>query len=264
MRANRKVNRRSFLGTVAGGMAVGPLGLIAGASRAEAQDASDTTPYHYGDNSRQTGPTPPRVPNPSAPYQPNPPPSQPTGCSDNDPMWQGGDAPYRGVRCGSRAPTFTGCNDSDPTDAIGYGRFCRGGNVQEQQQLNQYCRQLQLQFSRNENELRGYRNVPRWSAQHFQTAQQVLGSLQGYYREGGQYQYSRNPQWEAQMLQYAQRVCAQLRLQVPGDNWTAISILSAGINQAWATEQRIQQLQQAQQQLRQSINGMCPSQWHLP
>lgn len=101
MRKLRKISRRSFLSTVAGGALSGALLAVSDHARA-AQGCSDSDPSDpIGRGRRCT-------------YRPR------TGCSDRDPTDPGG----AGVRC-----TATGCSDSDPTDPVGSGRRCRSGNV---------------------------------------------------------------------------------------------------------------------------------------
>ena len=106
MTPRRKLSRRSFLASVAGGSALAGGALLFVSGRAEAQRS-------------------------------------PTGCSDNDPLGSGGDPANYGRRC-SRATGVTDSDTSDPTnggrrqrtgcsdgdsgqgsDPGGWGRRCR-------------------------------------------------------------------------------------------------------------------------------------------
>ena len=112
----RKVSRRSFLGTVMGGAAVGAVGIIAGSQRAEAQvtdsDSGASADPPGGGRGRRTGVTDRDASDPrgngrgrrSSRYQTLGPGRQPTGITDSNPFDRPGYG--RGVRCG----------DSDPSD----------------------------------------------------------------------------------------------------------------------------------------------------
>ncbi len=125
MKPRRKLNRRSFLGQVAGGaVAVGALGVIGGEAR-----AGQTGPYtgvtdsdsgSYADNAGHG-----RGPGGNAQGQPQQPQSGQTGYSDSD-SGQGAD-PSGGGRRGR--PTQTGITDRDPTDSYGQGRGTSGNTT---------------------------------------------------------------------------------------------------------------------------------------
>lgn len=154
MNARRSINRRSFLGRVAGGMIAGGGAL---ALLAEAEGSAQTTytgvndcdqRYNttrdrpgYGRGVRNaftdsdTGPgsDPPcrgrgsnAAPGSGSGYNPTSRP--PTGCSDSD-YGQNGDPGGYGRSCRGgvnvNAPRVSGCTDRDPTDSIGNGRNCR-------------------------------------------------------------------------------------------------------------------------------------------
>ena len=105
MRKTRKLNRRSFLATVAGSAAAGSLLLVSDEAAAQS-GCSDSDPRDpIGRGIRCTA----RNARPR------------TGCSDRD-SGQYGDPGGAGRNCVS-----TGCSDSDPTDPGGSGRNCGGG-----------------------------------------------------------------------------------------------------------------------------------------
>ncbi len=226
MRGLRKLSRRSFLGTVAGGATVGPLGLINGRAEAAQQrqaDGVDGSAYSYGDSGRVTQ---------SGPIQPNT-----TGCSDSDPT----DASGRGRNCsGSRTSpssgAYTGCNDSDPAwfggDATGYGRNCRRApSAQEQQAALQRCQTIRNQIWQQQRQLQQHNATSRnWSDAHFNNARQGLTYIQNFY--GSASQYGVNPQREAQLLQWLQQLCYSLGLPIPPDAGAAQYILTNGIAEA--------------------------------
>lgn len=110
MNPTRKLNRRSFLFTVAGGAitAGGALGIVSDEARAlQVTDCDPSDPAGRGSG---------RTPR--------------TGVTDSD---SGGNADRGGCGRGTRPPTgsaqpgSTGITDSDPTDRAGYGRGSRGG-----------------------------------------------------------------------------------------------------------------------------------------
>jgi hypothetical protein len=104
-----QLNRRSFLATVAGGAAVGSLGIVVPSASAQPSNCTDNDP------------APPRG-DPSGQGRrcssQNPGDARPQGCSDRDPT----DPSMGGRNC-----TSTGCSDSDPTDPSGGGRNCTPG-----------------------------------------------------------------------------------------------------------------------------------------
>ena len=93
----RRVSRRSFLGKVLGGAAIGAVVLVGGATEAEAQ-CSDSDPYDPGGSGRHCG-------------------RRRTGITDRDP----GD-PVGNGRGGRRRRYGSGITDSDPYDRAGNGR----------------------------------------------------------------------------------------------------------------------------------------------
>jgi hypothetical protein len=98
----RKVSRRSFLGKVLGGAAIGAVAIVGGATEAEAQRCTDRDPYDRVGNGRWCRRRRRR-----------------TGCTDRDP----GDRVGNG-RCRRRR---YGITDSDPGDPVGRGRGRRSG-----------------------------------------------------------------------------------------------------------------------------------------
>ena len=96
----RKVSRRSFLGKVLGGAAIGAVAIIGGATEAEAQRCTDRDPYDPVGRGRWCRRRRRR-----------------TGCTDRDPY----DPVGRGRRCGRRRYR-TGITDRDPYDPVGNGR----------------------------------------------------------------------------------------------------------------------------------------------
>lgn len=117
----RRVSRRSFLGKVIGGAAIGAVAIVGGATEAQAQ-CSDSDPYDPGGRGRHCG-------------------RRRTGITDRDPSDPVGRGrgrrrryrsgitdrdPYDPVGNGrGRRRGRTGCTDSDPSDPGGNGR-CRG------------------------------------------------------------------------------------------------------------------------------------------
>lgn len=115
MRKARKLNRRSFLATVAGGAAA--TSLISSGARA-AQGCSDrdpTDPVGRGRNCTGCSDMDPSDPGGAGQRCRGNPPTTRTGCSDRDPSDPGGS----GRNC-----VATGCSDRDPTDPGGSGRNC--------------------------------------------------------------------------------------------------------------------------------------------
>ena len=110
----RKVSRRSFLGKVVGGTALGAVAVIAGVGAAgPAQAQTDSDPYDPVGRGRGSGITD------SDPY---------------DPVGRGRGRRYRRRRRGSGItdrdpydPVGNGrrCTDRDPYDPVGRGRWCR-------------------------------------------------------------------------------------------------------------------------------------------
>ena len=96
----RKVSRRSFLGRVLGGAAIGAVAIVGGSTPAEAQ-FTDNDPYDPVGRGRR-----------GRPY---------TGISDRDPY-----DPYgRGRGRRRRRRRGSGITDRDPYDPVGRGRWCR-------------------------------------------------------------------------------------------------------------------------------------------
>jgi hypothetical protein len=121
MKQLRKISRRSFLGSVAGGAMVG-VASFADIKEAQAagQSCTDSDPSpprgDPGGRGRRCRSTPTPTPSPTQPS---------SRCSDSDPT----DPVGRGRRCTpTPTPPPTGCSDSDPTDPGGRGRAC-GGSV---------------------------------------------------------------------------------------------------------------------------------------
>jgi hypothetical protein len=118
----RRLNRRSFLGQVAGGAAsAGALGLIGGEARAwqtgPYTGVTDTDSGSHADNAGHG-----RGPGGNAYGQPAQPQTGQTGYSDSD---SGANAdPSGGGRRGQR--TNTGITDGDPTDPYGQGQGTSG------------------------------------------------------------------------------------------------------------------------------------------
>jgi hypothetical protein len=116
VKSRPKLNRRSFLGQVAGGaISAGALGVVCGTARAQTgpyTGITDTDSGSYADNAGHgRGPGGNRFGQPQ-PQQPQ------TGYSDSD---SGANADPSGA--GRRgAPVQTGITDSDPTDPYGQGR----------------------------------------------------------------------------------------------------------------------------------------------
>jgi len=110
MRRFRKVTRRSFLASVAGGAAAGALLTVSDDAAALQSGCSDTDPISNGGDPGGRGRTCANRPN--------------TGCSDSDPSDPGG----RGRNC---TTAQRGCSDSDPSDPSGRGTRCgdNGANV---------------------------------------------------------------------------------------------------------------------------------------
>jgi len=100
----RKVSRRSFLGKVLGGAAIGAVAIVGGATEAEAQRCTDRDPYDRVGNGRWCRRRRRR-----------------TGCTDRDPGDRVGNGRCRRRRYGS------GITDSDPGDPVGRGRGRRSG-----------------------------------------------------------------------------------------------------------------------------------------
>lgn len=104
----RKVSRRSFLTTVAGGAAAGSLLLVSDGASAVQSGCTDADPVSRGGDPGGRGR--------------NCQGRASTGCSDRDPS----DPSGSGRNC--TATPRTGCSDSDPSDPSGHGRRC-GGNT---------------------------------------------------------------------------------------------------------------------------------------
>jgi len=104
----RKVSRRSFLATVAGGAAAGPLLLVSDEAAALQSGCTDADPLSRGGDPGGRGRHCQGRPR--------------TGCSDRDPSDPGGS--------GRNCTAAQGCSDSDPSDPAGRGRSCgsTGGN----------------------------------------------------------------------------------------------------------------------------------------
>lgn len=124
MKPTRRLTRRSFLGTVAGGAAAaGALGVIGGTARAALQTGpytgiSDNDSGSHADNAGHG-----RGPGGNASGQPAQPQPGQTGYSDSD---SGANAdPSGGGRRGQRPQT--GITDGDPTDPYGQGHGTSGG-----------------------------------------------------------------------------------------------------------------------------------------
>jgi len=114
MKPTRKLSRRSFFATVAGGIATAGIIATVGATEAEAQSGcSDSDSGSYGDpggNGRRCRGNYGR---------------RRTGCTDRD-VGRGADGVGYGRRCGYRP---AGCSDSDSGrygDPSGRGRRCGG------------------------------------------------------------------------------------------------------------------------------------------
>jgi hypothetical protein len=103
MRRIRKLNRRSFLASVAGSAAAGSLLAVSGEAAAQSgcSDSDPSDPVGRGVRCTRGG-------------------TARTGCSDRDPGGTG-DPGGRGRNC-----VATGCSDSDPSDPGGSGRNCGG------------------------------------------------------------------------------------------------------------------------------------------
>jgi hypothetical protein len=139
MKPLRRLNRRSFLGQVAGGgAAFGALGLIGGAAQAQTGPYTGVTDSDSGSHADNAGHG--RGPGGNASGQPQSGPQ--TGVTDSDPTdpvgrGRGGQTGYSDSDSGANAdpsgrgrrgqPTQTGITDSDPTDAHGQGRGATGG-----------------------------------------------------------------------------------------------------------------------------------------
>jgi hypothetical protein len=100
MRKIRRLNRRSFLATVAGSAAAGSLLLVSPEARAQSGCSDNDPSDPYGQGRRCSGGT------------------ARTGCSDRD-SGNGSDPGGQGRNC-----VATGCSDSDPSDPSGSGRNC--------------------------------------------------------------------------------------------------------------------------------------------
>jgi hypothetical protein len=122
MRKHRKLNRRSFLATVAGSAAAGSV-LVLGGGKAAAQGrCSDRDPSDPAGSGRNC-----------------------TGCSDMDPS----DPSGAGRSCQGRPPAVrTGCSDSDPSDPGGSGRNCRTSTACRECSCPQYVSTPDNQFAR--------------------------------------------------------------------------------------------------------------------
>jgi hypothetical protein len=117
MRKMRKLNRRSFLATVAGGAAAGSMLVVSDGAKAQGSctDRDPSDPSGRGRNCTGCSDMDPGDPSGAGQRcRGNPPPTR-TGCSDRDPSDPGG----AGRNC-----VATGCSDRDPTDAGGSGRNC--------------------------------------------------------------------------------------------------------------------------------------------
>lgn len=110
MQSKRRINRRSFLSSVVGTAAAGPLLVVSDGASAGQSGCSDSDPLSRGGDPGGRGRNCANRPR--------------TGCSDRDPTDPGG----AGRNC-----TPTGCTDRDPTDPSGSGRNCRssGGGASE-------------------------------------------------------------------------------------------------------------------------------------
>jgi hypothetical protein len=104
MRRLRKVTRRSFLSSVAGGAAAGALLTVSDNAAALQTGCTDTDPISRGGDPGGRGRNCANRPA--------------TGCSDSDPSDPGG----RGRNCANRPQT--GCSDTDPSDPSGRGTHC--------------------------------------------------------------------------------------------------------------------------------------------
>ncbi|MGQ0661269.1 hypothetical protein [Sphingosinicella sp.] len=94
----RKVSRRSFLGRVLGGAAIGAIAIVGGATPAEAQVCTDRDPTDPGGRGRWCRRRP--------------------RCTDRDPS----DPVGRGRWCTRRRRRRSGITDRDPGDPVGRGR----------------------------------------------------------------------------------------------------------------------------------------------
>ena len=110
MRRIRKLNRRSFLATVAGGAAAGSLLVVSDEAAALQSGCSDADPISSGGDPGGRGRHCQNRPR--------------TGCSDRDPSDPGG----AGRNCTGVAQ---GCSDSDPSDPVGRGQRCGGTGANE-------------------------------------------------------------------------------------------------------------------------------------
>lgn len=108
MRTHRKLNRRSFLATVAGSAAMGSLLIVSDEARAQTTGCSDNDSSDHSNNGQHCTPG--------------------NGCSDTDP----GDARGAGRNCVNTPGTRTsGCSDTDSgpeSDSRDNGRHCRQTN----------------------------------------------------------------------------------------------------------------------------------------
>lgn len=137
MKPTRKLNRRSFMARVAGGVAaVGALGLVAtdeagavqsGCTDSDSGPNSDSPGYGRSCGGRRTGCTDsdsgPNSDPPGGGHCRSRPVRARTGCTDRD----GGryaDGVGYGRHCGRRSG-YTGLTDRDPSDRPGYGRGFR-------------------------------------------------------------------------------------------------------------------------------------------
>jgi hypothetical protein len=127
MKPTHRVNRRSFLGKVAGGaVAAGALGIIGGEARAwQTGPYTGVTDSDSGSHADNAGHG--RGPGGNAYGQPAQPQNNQTGYSDSD---SGANAdPSGGGRRGRRPQT--GLTDSDPTDPFGQGRGTSGNGARD-------------------------------------------------------------------------------------------------------------------------------------
>ena len=141
MKVTRRLNRRSFLGQVAGGaVAAGALGLIGSAARAQTGPYTGGTDNDSGSNADNAGHG--RGPGGNASGQPQSNPQ--TGITDRDPtdpsgQGRGGSTGYSDSDSGANADpsgrgrrgqaTQTGITDSDSSDAYGQGHGTSGAGT---------------------------------------------------------------------------------------------------------------------------------------
>ena len=124
MKPVRRLNRRSFLGQVAGGAAtIGALGLIGGSARAQTGPYTGVTDTDSGSHADNAGHG--RGPGGNASGNPPPVSNPQSGYSDSD---SGANADPSGNGRRGRS-VQTGITDTDPTDPYGQGRGTSGNTA---------------------------------------------------------------------------------------------------------------------------------------